>query len=83
MKLKHKKDSKDDSSEVKVTKRRLSDVVEVCPVCFSPIRRTPQLFFVNNSFHCDNCGWSGSIIIEVNRDDYEKFLEEKKKERTK
>ena len=54
----------------------------VCPVCFYPTKYLPAVFGVPKHL-CTNeeCGWSGTIAIEVSKEDYENFLEERKKEK--
>ncbi|MHA1304376.1 MAG: hypothetical protein ACTSQE_01015 [Candidatus Heimdallarchaeaceae archaeon] len=70
---------KKDSSKPEVKKKNLREVVEVCPQCFSILKRTPQIFDFNQNFHCSNedCGWTGSFAIEVNINDYEKFMKDR------
>ncbi|MHA1867917.1 MAG: hypothetical protein ACTSVB_03080 [Candidatus Heimdallarchaeaceae archaeon] len=61
--------------------KSIRDRVEVCPICFSIVKRSPQIFDVNSTFHCTNsdCGWSGSFAVEVDIDDYKQFLVDKQK----
>jgi len=62
----------------KITKRSTKDILQVCPLCFFPLRKTPTIFSVSQTYHCRNkeCGWSGAIAIEVDKEDYNAFLEE-------
>ncbi|MHA1205438.1 MAG: hypothetical protein ACTSRR_12480 [Candidatus Heimdallarchaeaceae archaeon] len=57
----------------------MRDRVEVCPICFSIVKRSPQIFDVNNTFHCTNsdCGWSGSFAVEVDINEYKQFIKDR------
>ena len=59
----------------KIRRRAIRDSIVVCPVCFSKTENKSSIF---RTFHkCSNseCGWEGSITIEVSVEDYEKHKE--------
>ena len=34
-------------------------------------------------YHCKNCGYEGSLIVEIDEEDYEEFLREIKENKSK
>ncbi len=64
-----------DIIEPKIRRRSLRDVVTVCPICFYVSRNESSIF--SPYFSCTNseCGWSGSIPIEVSNEDYDKHMQ--------
>ena len=61
--------------EPRVRRRSIKETITVCPKCFSPSKMTPG-FFIASSYSCENpdCGWTGTLAIEVDIEDYQKFL---------
>ncbi len=67
----------------KIKKRPIRDILTVCPICFSPSKPTTEIFIPGHYTCTDkDCGWSGTIPIEVTREDYEKFREERETSET-
>ncbi|GAH51028.1 unnamed protein product [marine sediment metagenome] len=62
--------------EPRVRRRSIKETLTVCPKCFSITKMTPGLF-ISSSYSCENpeCGWTGTLAIEVDRTDYQEFLE--------
>ncbi len=62
----------------KIKRRSIRDVLTVCPICFSPSKPTTEIF-IPGHYTCTNkdCGWNGTIPIEVTKEDYEKFRKER------
>ncbi|MHA1550985.1 MAG: hypothetical protein ACTSQC_03490 [Candidatus Heimdallarchaeaceae archaeon] len=62
--------------EPRVRRRSIKETLTVCPKCFSPSKMTPG-FFIASSYSCENpeCSWTGTLAIEVDREDYKEFLE--------
>jgi hypothetical protein len=62
--------------EPSVRRRSIRETLTVCPKCFSPSKMTPG-FFIASSYSCENpeCNWTGTLAIEVDREDYKEFLE--------
>lgn len=62
----------------KIKRRSIREVLTVCPICFSPSKPTTEIF-IPGHYTCSNkeCGWNGTIPIEVNKEDYEKFRKER------
>ena len=67
----------------KIKRRSIRDVLTVCPICFSPSKPTTEIF-IPGHYTCTNkdCGWNGTMAIEVTKEDYEKFREERKTRET-
>lgn len=47
----------------------------VCPVCKSD-RIDRSMYFVTGSYKCLDCGYVGGFIIEMDDNNYKKYLEE-------
>ncbi len=53
----------------------------VCPVCFHATKYIPAVFGMPQHV-CRNeeCGWSGTIAVEVSVEDYEEFIKKQQQE---
>ena len=54
----------------------LNSVVKVCPVCLSQtVEIVPNFLplIVPNSYHCKTCDYNGPILVEIEKEDYEKI----------
>ena len=62
----------------KIKRRSIREILTVCPICFSPSKPTTEIF-IPGHYTCSNkeCGWNGTIPIEVTKEDYEKFMKER------
>ena len=53
------------------------DVIKICPVCLGKslrIQPNPFLAFLSPSIYvCRKCGYKGSIIAEIERNEYQKL----------
>ncbi|MBY9002161.1 MAG: hypothetical protein KGD64_14670 [Candidatus Heimdallarchaeota archaeon] len=69
-------DKKDSSEKPHFRRRSIKETLTVCPKCFSTTKMTPGLF-ISASYTCSNheCGWVGTLGIEVDRQEYMEFLE--------
>ena len=69
--------------EPSIRSRSVKETLTVCPKCFSRTRLIPGFF--SSRYSCENpvCGWAGSLVIEVDRTDYQEFLEKRSRESTK
>ena len=69
--------------EPRIRRRPIRESLTVCPRCFSPTKLTPGFF--SSSYSCENldCGWVGSLVIEVDRTEYQEFLEKQARQSTK
>ncbi len=67
-----------DDRKIKLTRRPYSKILQVCPNCLSILEQGGSFINIIDRFRCPNeeCGWVGSFCVEVNREDYKKFLEE-------
>ena len=56
----------------KLTRRAFKDVIQVCPLCFSPVRSKGLASNFLTEYACTNpdCGWTGTIVIEVDKEEY-------------
>ena len=58
-----------------IKRRSIKDTVSVCPKCMYPTKYIPAVFGTPQRICTnDDCGWSGTITIEVTREDYEEFM---------
>ena len=75
---KNREDTEDSTPNARVRKGSNDDIVKVCPVCFFPVK-IESSFYILYHFTCsnENCNWQGPTPIEVNLEDYKKFIEEK------
>ena len=76
---------KNESDEVSpspsIRKRSIKDVVSVCPVCFNPTNYIAAVFgMAQHSCKNEECGWSGTIAVEVSLDDYREFIKQRLQE---
>jgi hypothetical protein len=69
--------------EPRMRRRPIRETLTVCPKCFSQTKLTPGFF--SSSYSCENqgCGWVGSLVIEVDRTEYQEFLEKQARQSTK
>ncbi len=69
--------------EPRIRRRSIKETLTVCPKCFSPSKLIPGFF--SSRYSCENpaCGWVGSLVIEVDRTDYQEFLEKQARQTTK
>lgn len=52
----------------------------ICPQCHSD-RMLTDLFLITGHYKCMDCGYEGAFIITMDDDNYERLLEEDKRER--
>lgn len=73
----------DPFEEPRMRRRSMRETLTVCPKCFSISKMNPGGLF-SSSYHCENpaCGWVGTLVIEVDRTDYQEFLEKRAREST-
>lgn len=75
----------DSFDEPHVRRRRpIKETLTVCPKCFSPSKMTPG-FLIASSYSCENpeCSWTGTLAIEVDREEYKEFLEKQARQSSK
>lgn len=48
--------------------------IQVCPVCGSTEIYYEAGMISGEKYKCNNCGYVGSFIIEIDEKDYEEFL---------
>lgn len=74
--MSHITDNEEEPFEDPVLRRRsIKETMTVCPKCFSPTKRIPTVF-TSSRYSCTNseCGWAGSLVIEVDREEYQEFM---------
>ena len=58
--------------------------IKVCPMCGSTQIHYIAGMMTGEKYQCENCGYIGSVILEIDEDEYEDWLkamrERKKKE---
>ncbi len=55
--------------------------MSVCPACFHPTKYIPAVFGMpQHSCTNEECGWSGTIAVEVNFEDYKEFVKQQQQE---
>ncbi len=55
--------------------------IKVCPVCGSTRIHYVAGMITGEKYHCEDCGYEGSLILEIDEEDYEKWLREMKKKK--
>ncbi|MHA1686193.1 MAG: hypothetical protein ACTSYD_07240 [Candidatus Heimdallarchaeaceae archaeon] len=62
----------EDQPTLKITRSAFKDVIQVCPLCFSPVRSKGLASNFLTEYACTNpdCGWTGTIVIEVDKEEY-------------
>ena len=63
-----------DSKNMKKRSRK----IRVCPSCLEPTLRSADSisgWMTEEIFKCDKCGYRGTVFIEVDPDEFEKFKE--------
>ncbi|MGC8565744.1 MAG: hypothetical protein ACP5R0_05140 [Thermoplasmata archaeon] len=53
--------------------------IQVCPVCGSTNIYYEAGMITGEKYRCNDCGYVGSFIIEIDENDYEEFLKTIKK----
>jgi len=57
--------------------------IQVCPVCGSTNIYYEAGMITGEKYRCNDCGYVGSFIIEIDENDYEEFLKTIKKNQNK
>ncbi len=57
--------------------------IQVCPVCGSTNIYYEAGMITGEKYRCNDCGYVGSFIIEIDENDYEEFLKTIKKSQNK
>ena len=56
--------------------------LKVCPICGSTRIYYVAGMITGEKYRCENCGYIGSLIVEVSEDEYEEFLREIKERKS-
>ncbi len=67
-----------DDLKIKITRRKESEIIRICPKCLQPVKVVGSFYELQNKYQCTNpsCNWVGSVILEVDRENYKKYLTE-------
>ncbi len=52
--------------------------IKICPICGSTHIHYVAGMITGEKYKCEDCGYIGSLIVEIDEEDYEKWLEEMK-----
>ncbi len=52
--------------------------IKVCPVCGSPHIHYVAGMITGEKYVCEDCGYVGSLIIEMDVEEYKRWIKEKK-----
>lgn len=65
-----------DDLKIKITRRKESEIVRICPKCLQPVKVVGSFYELQNKYQCTKpgCSWVGSVILEVDRENYKKYL---------
>ena len=55
--------------------------IKICPVCGSTRIHYVAGMITGEKYHCEDCGYEGSVILEIDEEDYEKWLKEMRKKK--
>lgn len=53
--------------------------IKICPVCGSTRIHYVAGMVTGEKFKCENCGYIGSLVVEIEEDEYEDWLREMKR----
>ncbi|AGB04299.1 hypothetical protein AciM339_0411 [Aciduliprofundum sp. MAR08-339] len=54
--------------------------IKICPVCGSTRIHYVAGMVTGEKFKCENCGYIGSLVVEIEEDEYEDWLRERKRD---
>ena len=55
--------------------------IKICPVCGSTRIYYVAGMITGEKYHCEDCGYEGSVILEIDEKDYEKWLKDLRKKK--
>ncbi len=50
--------------------------IKICPVCGSTHIHYVAGMVTGEKYKCEDCGYIGSLIVEIDEEDYERWLKE-------